>query len=197
VPGRIEFGRPALRPSLPEAQAAANPQKRRPQRTRAHHRRQPGRPRASPGGAASLTSAPEAPGRFHAPHRASRALPNALPGRSYGGVSTLGSVRTPCARSAHAARYASTAEGARVRPPPVTRPHLAVPGWPLTPIEVGRGEPNRLRPTPVLPLSSAPRAPGHRMPRACQQALWFYLFTMWTIRVRCLETARGGPDRDR
>ena len=98
MPGRIEFGRPALRPSLPEAQAAANPQKRRPQRTRAHRRRHPGRPRASPGGAASLTSAPEAPGRFHARHRASHALPNAFPGRSYGGVSTLGSRRTPCAR---------------------------------------------------------------------------------------------------
>src|ERR1700694_2922127 len=53
----------------------------------------------------------------------------------------------------------------------MTCPHLAMPGWPLTSIEVGRGEPNRLRPTPVLPLSSAPRAPGHRMPRACQQAL--------------------------
>ena len=171
MPGRIEFGRPAPRPSLPEAQAAANPQKRRPQRTRAHRRRHPGRPRASPGGAASMTSAPEAPGRFHARHRASHALPNALPGRSSGGVPKLLSRRTPCARRAHAARRASTAEGVRVQPPPVTRPHLAVQGWPLTPIEVRCGEPNRLRPTPVLPLSSAPRAPGHQMPRACQQAL--------------------------
>jgi len=170
VPGRIEFGRPALRPSLPEAQAAANPQKRRPERSRAHRRHRPRPPRAGLSATASLTSAPEAPGRFHTRHRASHALPNALPGRSSGGVSTLGAVRTPCARRAHAARYASTATGARVRPPPVARLHLGVRGWPLTPIEVGRGEPNRLRPTPVLPLSSAQRAPG-RMPRACQQAL--------------------------
>ena len=168
--GRIEFGRPSLRPSLPEAQVAANPQKRRPERSQAHRGRRPRRPRTGLRATALLASAPEARGPIRASHRASCELPNALPGRSSGGVSTLLSRRTPCARRAHAAPYASTAAGARVRPPPVTRPHLAVPGWPLTLIEVGRGEPNRLRPTPLLPLSSAPRAPGHRMPRACQQA---------------------------
>ena len=70
----LSSGRPALRPSLPEAQAAANPQKRRPERSRVHQRLHPRRRRAGLGATASLTSAPEAPGRFHASHRARRAV---------------------------------------------------------------------------------------------------------------------------
>jgi hypothetical protein len=60
-------------------------------------------------------------------------LPNTFPGRSFRSVSTLVSRRMPCARCSLCVER----RGGQSPSPPVTRPHLAVPGWPLTPIEVG------------------------------------------------------------